>query len=131
MLKQNAYNMLEKCAKNKGTSNLEKTFEKQFLKNIKLKRQFRLNTENTLYIYDFYIKELNLIIEVDGDYWHINPKRFKFEDMPEYIQKYKQREKEKQLHAEKHSFNIIRFWEYDIHNNSSVIEEELNKWLKH
>ena len=69
--------------------------------------------------------------DIDGDYWHINPKRFSYDDMPDYIQKYKIREKEKYDYAIKHSCNVVRFWEYDIHNNSDIVKEELNKWLKH
>lgn len=130
-MKKNAYNMLEKRKANKGTSNLEKIFEKQFLSGIKFSRQFRLNTGDDLYIYDFYIKKSNLIIEVDGDYWHINPKRFNFNEMPTYLQEYKQREHDKQSYAKQHSYNIVRFWEYDIHNNPDNIKEELDKWLKH
>jgi very-short-patch-repair endonuclease/transposase-like protein len=127
-------NMANK-SKQRAVSNLEKYFEKEFLINIKdvikkLNRQFRLKALNTLYFYDFYIKELNLIIEVDGDYWHINPKRFKFEDMPLHVQQYKEREKEKYAWAIKHNYNVIRFWEDDIKNNPDFIKEELNKWFK-
>jgi len=130
-MRQVGLNYLSKSKKG-GASILEFDFEKEFLNKFEHSIYFKLYDENgRLYIYDFYIKNLNLIIEVDGDYWHINPKRFKYENMPKYIQDYKIREKEKQEYAIRHNYNIIRFWEYDIKNNPEQIKEELNKWLKH
>ena len=76
-MRLNGLNYLSKSLKG-GKSILEQDFEIQYLNNINHDSYFKLYDESgRLYIYDFYIKELNLIIEVDGDYWHINPVRFK------------------------------------------------------
>lgn len=111
-------------------SNLEKYFENVFLKNIKYKKQFYIKTKNSKYYYDFYIKEKNLIIEVDGDYWHINPVKYNYEEMSDYIKEYKEKEIKKEAYIIKRGYNIIRFWENDIYNNHKHIKKELNKWLK-
>jgi hypothetical protein len=34
------------------------------------------------YLIDFYIRELNIGIEFNGDIWHANPKKYKPEDTP-------------------------------------------------
>ena len=130
-MRQNGLNLWKDGVKRRSVSKLESDFGKTYLKNVEnLKKQYRLNTENTVYVYDFYIKDLNLIIEVDGDYWHINPIKFEYDKMPQYIKDYKKREKEKQSYAEEHSYIIIRFWEYDIIHSPQKIKEELDKWLK-
>lgn len=39
------------------------------------------------YLIDFYIKELNIGIEFNGDIWHANPKKYKPDDKPFLFQK--------------------------------------------
>ncbi len=34
---------------------------------------FRLNNGSRTYVFDVYVPSLNLLIEVNGDYWHLNP----------------------------------------------------------
>ena len=41
--------------------------------NIKFETQYKIDYENKYKYYDFYIEDLNLLIEADGDYWHVNP----------------------------------------------------------
>jgi len=40
--------------------------------NIPFEHQFRLGN----HLFDFYILNTNILIEVDGDYWHANPKKY-------------------------------------------------------
>ena len=42
------------------------------------------------YICDIFIKDLNLIIEYNGDYWHCNPKKYE----PDYIHPHKKKKAE-------------------------------------
>jgi len=77
---------------------------------------------------DRYLPDLNLVVEVDGDYFHCNPKIFKANDYNKTIKMIAKEkwnvdkiktEKLKQL-----GFNVLRFWESDIYNN---LEKCLNK----
>lgn len=45
---------------------------KNFLEinSLKYIHQFEMNTEKTIWLIDFYIPSLNLMLEVDGEYWH-------------------------------------------------------------
>lgn len=42
--------------------------------------------ENGYYLIDFYIKELNIGIEFNGDIWHANPNKYKASDKPIHFQ---------------------------------------------
>jgi very-short-patch-repair endonuclease len=81
------------------------------------------------YNYDFYIPDKNILIEVDGDWWHCNPN---LGIQPIY---------ESQLHtvehdlvknqlAESKGYKLIRFWENDIVNNRLACIEQLIGVLK-
>ena len=54
----------------------EKEFQKM-LKELKVKFETQKIVGNK--IFDFYIPHLNLLLEVDGDYWHANPDTLKTE----------------------------------------------------
>jgi len=67
--------------------------------------------------YDIFIKELNLIIEYNGDRWHYNKNIYP----PDFYDKVKKRyawekwekDKEKIKSAEENGYNIEVIWEYD------------------
>jgi very-short-patch-repair endonuclease len=69
--------------------------------------------------YDFYIPQLNLLIECDGDYWHGNPKHFT--ELNETQLKNVKNDKYKDELAKEKGFRLIRFWEEDI------IKQNFNK----
>jgi very-short-patch-repair endonuclease len=69
------------------------------------------------FVYDFYIPSRNILIEVDGDFYHSNP--IKYPNGPIY---------ETQIHnskndqiknewAKANGYTLLRFWESDIQNN--------------
>jgi hypothetical protein len=70
---------------------------------------------NKIYIPDFYLPESNTIIEVYGDYWHMNPKIYNEEHNVcglsfSYI--HDRDRKRKQFFEKKYNFKIL--WENDI-----------------
>lgn len=80
--------------------------------------------------YDLFVKEKNLLIEYNGDYWHCNPDKYS----SDYINKkknmsaeqlWKQDENKKNL-AISNNFNFIVIWESDYKKNK---EKEINKIL--
>jgi len=87
--------------------------------NIPFEHQFRL--EN--YLFDFKIKGKNILIEVDGDYWHGNPKIYK--DLNEMQKKMQKRGLEKGKLAKTNNFILLRFWEGDILKNENKVIEKM------
>jgi len=85
------------------------------------------------YQYDFGIKDKRILIEVDGDYWHGNPKYYNKEGSNgkkklNEIQLNKiDRDKEKTEWATSRGFTIIRLWEDEINNGNYT--QKLNSYI--
>jgi very-short-patch-repair endonuclease len=109
-------------------SKLEKEIKK-FLKenNIKTVSQFPIGS----FKYDFLIKEKNLLIEVNGDYWHCNPKKYSPEFFHLQIKKTAQDiwadDNNKTKIAKDNGYNIITIWESDYkENKEETIKQIIN-----
>ena len=105
------------------TSKLEKTFA-NILDLLDIKYEILFYAKDIKAFYDFYIPEYNMIIEVDGDFWHCNPDRF---PIPQYESQKKNliRDKEKNKWAVNNGYKIIRIWENDIKNNIQQVKQIL------
>lgn len=80
--------------------------------------QFFINKEST-HSYDFKIKGIPLIIEADGDYWHGGPSLEKhFFKVDECIET----DKLKTEVANERGYDVIRFWESEIHQNFESVK---------
>lgn len=101
-------------------SKLESYFESLLLDlNIVYEPQYPVNG----YLYDFYISSKNVLIEVDGDWFHFN------EDIHNEVTSVVQEntinnDKIKNKIAKDEGYILIRFWENDINNN---IDDVINK----
>ena len=75
-------------------------------------------------VYDFKIKKLNLLIEVDGDWWHCNPN---LNIQPKYAVQIKNLEGDiiKTKWAIDNNYQLLRFWEHDINNNPITVVKQL------
>lgn len=89
--------------------------------NIPFKHQFRLNN----HLFDFHLLNTNVLIEVDGDYWHSNPKKFKKLNKIQLEQKIKDNRNNEI--AKENNFILLRFWENDILNNVENVKNVLRK----
>jgi len=111
------------------SSKLEKTF-KLILDLLDIKYKPFLYAKSIKAFYDFHLIEHNIIIEVDGDFWHCNPQTH---PIPQYDSQKKniERDKVKNQWATENGYRILRFWEYDINNNiqevKRILLEEINK----
>ena len=76
--------------------------------------------------YDVYIPQFNTLIEVDGDFWHCNPKIYT-EAIYESQKKNILRDHEKNTWAVDNGYSIIRFLEYYINHNKEHVIEILKK----
>jgi G:T-mismatch repair DNA endonuclease (very short patch repair protein) len=102
-------------------TSIEKKVE-SFLKETKVNYTYNFILENK-YQFDFYIQELNLIIETHGDYWHANPIYYSDQDQNKKnlneTQKYKvELDEMKYRFVKEHNKNILYLWETDIKNNN-------------
>lgn len=75
---------------------------------------------------DYYIKELNIVIEFNGDMWHANPNKYKDDDIIPILNKTAKEIREKDnirynKLKEKYNFNIIVIWENSLPNISDLL----------
>lgn len=69
------------------------------------------------FFYDFYIPSKNLLIEVDGDFWHCKPgTKHEIPVMKEQITN-TANDKKKTAIVYANGYTLLRFWESDIHIN--------------
>ncbi|MGN8645899.1 endonuclease domain-containing protein [Gracilibacillus sp. HCP3S3_G5_1] len=103
---------------------IEKIMESYLIEiNVNYKYSFILEKRQ----YDFCLMDFNLIIECDGDYWHANPKYY---PNPENWQIERiHMDREKNVIAKNHGYQIVRFWEDDIINNFDYIKSILHDLL--
>jgi very-short-patch-repair endonuclease len=80
-------------------------------------------------IYDFYLPDHNILIEIDGDFWHCNPIKY-----PEPTCKTQKiniiNDKFKNEWAQENGYKLLRFWENDINNNILEVKKTLLENLK-
>ena len=110
------------------TSKLEDKFC-EILKNNNIKFEKAFYAKSIKAFYDFYLPDFNIIIEVDGDFFHSNPKFYP--DGPIYKTQIQNnlRDQEKNQWAKNNNYKLLRFWEHDINNNQTQIIENLKKEL--
>lgn len=79
--------------------------------------QFFIGKESK-YSYDFKIKNKNIIIELDGDYWHGGPscKKHHFDVKNTQI-----RDKIKEEYAISSGYKLLRFWESEVINTEQLV----------
>lgn len=83
-----------------------------------------------MWCFDFYIPNHNLYIEVDGDYFHTNPKIYPYGPKTKTQKINKYRDYQKDLYIIHRNMWLLRFWESDILNNKEDIKCRLRKLLQ-
>ncbi len=119
--------MIKKIIEHRPMNSLEKRFSILLNSlNIQYYFQFFINNGIICKSYDFKIKNKNILIEVDGDYWHGNPNSDTKFDKWEDVQK---NDRIKDNLANENNYSIIRFWESDINNNIKLVTNKINECL--
>ena len=93
--------------------------------NIKYHHQYFLKTKDGICkSYDFKIKDTNILLEIDGDYWHGGPgveKHFyKLEEV-------KEDDVLKNQMATENGFSLIRIWESNIYQQPDIIIQKIKE----
>jgi len=80
--------------------------------------------------FDFYLVEFDIYVEVDGDYFHSNPKIYPNGPKTSTQKKNHYRDIKKNEFCKNNKLTLFRFWECDILNNEEQIICSLQKLLK-
>lgn len=112
-----------------GTSKLEEDFAHQFLDKLKVKYIYQFEAKDIGRFYDFYLPDSNLIIEIDGDYWHGNPEKYDEEHLRGHQKKAQRIDEYKNKWALMHCIPILRIWESDIRKNPKKVMDVLKETL--
>lgn len=114
-----------------GTSKLEEDFAYNFLDKLGVKYTYQFEARDIGRYFDFFLPEENLLIEVDGDFWHGNPEKYKEDELRGHQKRAQRVDEHKTKWALLHSIPILRFWESDIRKNPkkvmTILKEELSK----
>jgi len=94
----------------------------EYLKEIKINFKYNFILNN-LYQFDFLIKDMKLIIETHGDYWHANPLYYSDNDYTKKklneTQRYKVNLDNLKLeYAIENKYKLLSIWETDIKNDN-------------
>jgi very-short-patch-repair endonuclease len=118
---------------NKKTD-IEKMFE-QILEELEIPFQckFRIYDKEKINFwfreYDFLILNSNILIEVDGDYWHGNETIF--EELSDFQKTVQINDEIKEIFAKDKGYEVIRFWGSDIKSNKINVKNKVKElWEK-
>lgn len=84
-----------------------------YLDNISIEYTQQFRPEGMAKVFDFYFPETNILLEVQGDYWHNLPGA-------------REKDYKKATEAAALGYTVYEIWEHDVHNN---LEESL-RWLQ-
>ena len=82
--------------------------------------------------YDFEIDKTKILIEVNGDFWHANPEKYKAGDVVHFpdghrkVEEIWKNDERKRLTAEAKGYKLLIIWESELNKTSDLL---LEKWL--
>lgn len=102
-----------------GTSKLEDYFAENFLDVIGVKYVRQYEARDIKRFYDFYCPDANILVEVDGDYYHSYGLTYEEKNPMQKHNEWVDRVKDEW--ALENGIPIIRVWEHDIHDNPEKV----------
>ena len=109
------------------TNSLPQQIIDKLLEGLDIKSEREKNMK--YYCVDNYLNDYNLIIEIQGDYWHCNPQ--KFNNKITKIQ-YNRTIKDKEKHTyikNKYNIEILYLWESDILKNINLCKKLILEYI--
>jgi very-short-patch-repair endonuclease len=79
-------------------------------------------------IYDFYIPLKNILVEIDGNYYHGDENIY--EELSAMQRRNKKNDKYKDVLAKGLGYEIERIWESDLKNNYNQVKERIKELTK-
>lgn len=102
-----------------GTSKLEDRFAKDFLDKLGIKYIRQFEAKDIGRFYDFYCPDANVILEIDGDFFHgyglVHEEKSPMQKRNERVDRLKDE------WALSHGIPIIRIWEHDINDHPQKV----------
>ncbi len=95
-----------------------------------LKIKYKKEHIYEIYAFDIYLIEHDILIEIDGDYFHCNPIKYPNGPINETQKRQTEKDKRKTKCCEDNKKILIRFWENDILNNKEQVICKLKELLK-
>ena len=111
----------KKKHKEYGTSKLEEKFAKEFLEKLGINYVYQYKAESIGRFFDFYVPSCNTILEINGGYWHSDPRIYEGKELTPTQKKNKRVDEHKKKWALAHGIQILYIWEKDIHENPSYV----------
>ena len=133
LLPTKTWKQIERKAKSMKLASVKMTYPEEKIKEILNKNnvsylvQQRHYFGEKLYIADFEIK--NIVIEVQGDYWHGNPKRYNENELNDLQKKMISRDLDKKQCFEKEGYIVYCVWELDLHLILNECEKKLISFI--
>lgn len=125
ILSENLVKKDKKLRINRKETSIE-YFVRQILNesNIKYEREYFVKNEfGKKFYFDFYIPDLNKIIEVHGDYWHANPSLYNENTVLSNRQKENIiQDIKKQMYCKSNNIEMLIIWEQDIYINPTKVK---------
>lgn len=112
-----------------GTSKLEERFASDFLDKLGIEYQYQFKAEDIGRYYDFRIVPDGPIIEVNGGYWHSDPRLYEEEDLNRIQKRARRIDEYKEKWALTHGIPIYYFWEKDINERPQWVLDQLKDIL--
>lgn len=81
------------------------------------------------FIYDFYLPEYKLFIEVDGDYYHGHPDKYAINELNAMQRRVKQNDIIKEKLAKGLKYGLLRFWERDINDDEETVKRTITAYI--
>ena len=100
-----------------GTSKLEERFAKNFLDKLGLNYTYQYKMVSIGRYLDFMLTDYHVAIEIDGDYWHGNPKLYEEKDLNKTQKWSKKVDEMKNKWCSRNGVPLIRIWEKDINEH--------------
>lgn len=107
----------------KGKTKIESKFESIL---ILLNLEFNYQYEFEHNFYDYYLPTKKIIIEVDGDFYHCNPSKFK-EPIYETQKLTIKNDNKKNNICKNYNITLLRYWEKDINERPEWVIQDLKE----
>jgi len=90
--------------------------------NVEYHSQFFITHNEETFAYDFKLKGLPILIEVDGDYWHGGPSA---KSPVPFVNEVQEKDKLKTEIAQQHGYTVLRFWGSEVKERPFWVIQQL------
>lgn len=113
-----------------GTSKLEEKFASEFLDKLGVEYIYQYKAVSIGRYFDFFLPEYRLMIEIQGSYWHGDPRLYEEKDLNKTQKWDKKVDEIKKKWCSRNGIPLIYVWEMDINKNPKMVMEYLKEILK-